>query len=141
MRLPTTLLTLFAIAFNGCMAGDNYDPGCWEEFPIKDGLLCYKSCKPNYWNYGGGPVCWATCPPETTNAGITCAKKSYGRGAGKPLSSCGSGEEKNGALCYPKCSSGYYGVGPVCWEHCKSGWQDQGALCAVIMHVYSRDVS
>ena len=44
-----------------------------------------------------------------------CWKDAYGRGVGKPISTCREGYEKDGALCYPKCKEGYYGVGPVCW--------------------------
>ena len=51
-----------------------------------------------------------------------CWKDSYGRGVGVPVSSCSSGYDKDGALCYPSCRSGYYGVGPVCWETCSSGY-------------------
>ncbi len=42
-----------------------------------------------------------------------CIKKSYGRGVGEPISSCRSGQEKNGALCYPNCPNGMYGVGEM----------------------------
>jgi len=58
-----------------------------------------------------------------------CWKDSYGRGVGKPIHSCPSDQEKNGALCYPLCKENYYGVGPVCWEKCEEGWVDEGALC------------
>jgi len=44
-----------------------------------------------------------------------CWLRSYGRGVGKPISSCASDKDKSGALCYPKCRDGYKGVGPVCW--------------------------
>ncbi|GMI43038.1 hypothetical protein TrCOL_g2443 [Triparma columacea] len=61
--------------------------------------------------------------------GGVCWKDSYGRGVGRPIHSCPSDQEKNGALCYPLCKENYYGVGPVCWENCKDGWVDEGALC------------
>lgn len=57
-----------------------------------------------------------------------CWRQSEGRGAGVPLSTCGSGE-RSGALCYPTCHSGFDGVGPICWERCRSGYVDDGALC------------
>lgn len=60
---------------------------------------------------------------------MQCWKDSYGRGVGKPIHSCPSDQEKNGALCYPLCQDNFYGVGPVCWEHCQEGWVDEGALC------------
>jgi len=54
---------------------------------------------------------------------------SFGRGAGKPVHACRSGEDKDGALCYPTCKSGYYGVGPVCWQHCPDRYTDIGVSC------------
>ena len=59
-----------------------------------------------------------------------CYKNTYGRGVGKPLSSCPPGTEKDGLLCYPKCKSGFYGVGPVCWQKCPSGFRNDGGHCA-----------
>ena len=57
--------------------------------------------------YGVGPVCWKHCDSGYRDDGATCyksithfyAKDSYGRGAGSPLNSCGSGQEQNGQLC------------------------------------------
>lgn len=59
-----------------------------------------------------------------------CWKNTYGRGAGKPVSTCYENEEKNGLLCYPKCNDGYKGVGPVCWQICPVGYVDTGAFCS-----------
>lgn len=76
------------------------------------------------------------CPPTFTDDGATCrqggavvAKPSYGRGVGTIPPSCGAGNEKDGALCYPNCAPGYDGVGPVCWQICPAGYQDDGAFC------------
>ena len=118
-----------------------HDKECYDDYPIRDGLLCYPRCKAGYSNYGEGPVCWGKCPPKTTNIGITCQKDTYGRGVGKPLSTCTSELEKSGLLCYPKCKKGYYGVGPVCWKSCESGYTDDGALCRQPLVIYGRDVS
>ena len=61
--------------------------------------------------------------------GVSCTKKSYGRGAGVPMA-CPPGLQDDAALCYTECRSGYYGVGPVCWESCPSlDKVDGGALC------------
>ncbi len=46
---------------------------------------------------------------------------------------CPDGQEKDGALCYPKCDSGYTGVGPLCWETCPSGYTDTGAFCTKVV--------
>lgn len=95
----------------------------------KDGALCYSKCKDGY--NGVGPVCWKKCPEgDFTDTGTQCTKKSYGRGVGKPLSTCPTNMEKDGLLCYPTCKSGYKGVGPVCWSTCPSGFRDDGAFCA-----------
>ncbi len=58
-----------------------------------------------------------------------CYRESYGRGVGRPLSTCPASEDKSGLLCYPKCEAGYGGAGPVCWEDCPRGYKDTGALC------------
>lgn len=58
-----------------------------------------------------------------------CWRESYGRGAGDPLSTCTSENDKNGALCYPKCREGFSGNGPVCWQNCPSGIRDDGGHC------------
>lgn len=122
---------------------DTCDPG-WELdgalcYPTCDngytgvGPVCWeKDCDSGYTDYGatctynhGLPTScdmdWFTCncPHGYVDAGLFCAaktytKSSYGRGAGV-VPHCGSGEEKDGALCYPKCEAGYKGVGPVCW--------------------------
>ena len=61
--------------------------------------------------------------------GVSCAKESYGRGAGFPMT-CPPGLEEDAALCYTRCTSGFYGVGPVCWETCPNLDKiDGGALC------------
>jgi len=100
----------------------------------KDAGLWYPKCESGY--NGRGPVCWQYCPSGYRNDGATCrkpvkivAKRSYGRGAGKPLHVCGSSWEKNGALCYPNCPAGYKGAGPVCWQNCPSGYKTDGATC------------
>ena len=100
----------------------------------KDAGLWYKKCKSGY--NGRGPVCWQYCPSGYKNDGATCrrkgdifAKKSYGRGAGKPLNTCASGQEKDAGLCYKKCKAGYKGVGPVCWGSCPKGFKNDGATC------------
>lgn len=59
----------------------------------------------------------------------TCWVKAYGRGVGKPISSCPDDKNKSGLLCYPKCRDGYYGVGPVCWQNCPSNFRNDGAFC------------
>lgn len=63
-----------------------------------------------------------------TDIGISCAKESYSRTAGKPLK-CAAGLEQSGALCYPKCEHGSVGDGPVCWGHCPAGTKECGSLC------------
>jgi hypothetical protein len=100
----------------------------------KDAGLWYPKCKEGY--NGRGPVCWQYCPSGYKNDGATCrkpvkivSKKSYGRGVGKAVHACGSGQEKDAALCYPKCPAGFKGVGPVCWKSCPNGYKTDGATC------------
>jgi hypothetical protein len=105
----------------------------------KSGWLCYPKCKvdtPSY--YGVGPVCWQHCKPGWVDEGALCrkngsietvVKKSYGRGAGTPLT-CAAGLQEDAGLCYPVCKGGFYGVGPVCWESCPQVMpSDGGAVC------------
>lgn len=115
-----------------CPTGKEYDAG-----------LCYPKCSAGY--YGIGPVCWHPCPDGYTDDGALCrkdviiqAKASYGRGAGTPLT-CGSDEDQNGALCYPKCQAGYYGVGPVCWQSCPAGYTDDGVTCRLDPYSFAKD--
>lgn len=82
------------------------------------GAKCGEKCKPGYINDG----CTCRRPPKVI------AKKSYGRGVGKPMI-CARNQEQNGALCYRKCRSGYVGVGPVCWSTCSGATKDVGAFC------------
>jgi hypothetical protein len=72
------------------------------------------------------------CPDGLTDTGTDCAKKSYGRGAGVPITTCAAGLEKSGLLCYPKCKSGYYGEGPVCYQNCPTSQPEACAAgCAI----------
>lgn len=91
----------------------------------KYGLLWYPKCKPNFHHFGCC-LCTPDCPSDTTDVGASCTKESYSRGAGS-IMGCGTNEDKQGALCYPKCKSGYYGVGPVCWEKCPNDTKSCGA--------------
>lgn len=77
------------------------------------GLLYYPKCKTNFHNVACC-ICSPDCPSGMTDIGVSCAKKSYGRTAGTPLT-CKSNEELSGALCYPPCRDGFKGIGPVCW--------------------------
>ena len=64
-----------------------------------------------------------------TDIGISCAKESYGRTAGTPLT-CKPDEEYDAGLCYTPCEHDANGVGPVCWGHCPAGTTNcGGALC------------
>jgi len=66
----------------------------------------------------------SSCPEGYHNDGCTCridpkvfAKKSYGRGVGRPLG-CSKQQDYDAGLCYKKCDPGYTGVGPICWGLC-----------------------
>jgi len=103
---------------------------CEKENPIgceKYGLLYYPKCKPGFKNFGCC-ICTPTCPEGMTDIGISCQKKSYGRGVGKPLG-CGDEQDYDAGLCYGKCQNGFKGIGPVCWDSCPVGYEKCGALC------------
>ena len=118
---------------------------------VKSGALCYPRCKndtvPTY--YGVGPVCWQHCSKGWVDEGALCrkkgsietiAKRSYGRGAGYPLT-CAAGLQEDAALCYPYCKTGFYGVGPVCWESCAAPLAvTGGAVCCTNGTVCSQKV-
>ena len=95
----------------------------------KNGLIYYPRCKPGFHSVGCC-VCSPDCPPGQPDIGVSCAKKSEGRGAGTPLSTCPPGKEQGGLLCYDKCAKGFHGVGPVCWQNCPPNMVDCGAGCA-----------
>jgi len=138
------------LCYPECKAGyKGVGPVCWERCPEgyeDDGLTCRRPGKIIKADSSACP--WADkcgltlkkgcskCPDGYKNDGCTCRrnpdivkKKSYGRGVGKPLHTCGADAEKDGALCYPKCKAGYDGVGPVCWASCKPGFKNDGATC------------
>ena len=58
-------------------------------------------------------------PSLIPNEDFSCWKLAYGRGVGKPITSCDGwypdNTDKDGALCYNECRDGYGGDGPVCW--------------------------
>src|SRR5450755_25666 len=142
--LALVVLAFFALPsradnFKGCSNNEMQDPNA-----LPGSALSYPTCKPGY--VGTGPVCYTECPDGYADDGVICrknviinAKDSYGRGGGSPMG-CGSGKEKDGALCYPSCRSGYSGVGPVCWAHCDPGYRDDGATCyKSLIHFYGKD--
>jgi hypothetical protein len=93
----------------------------------KQGLLCYPKAKDGY--NCTLSTCFKQCPDGMAEAGISCTKKSYGRGAGTTPNQCPSGQEKNGALCYDTCKADYTGVANLCWSNCPTGYTDAGATC------------
>jgi len=50
----------------------------------KHGAIIYPKCREGF-HATGCCVCSPNCPQGQTDIGVSCAKKSYGRGAGKPL--------------------------------------------------------
>jgi hypothetical protein len=82
-----------------------------------------------------------TAYPGGGGASLTCQHRSYGRGAGTVPTDCGSGNENQAGLCYPKCRSGFGGAGPVCWQTCPSGFHDDGAFCRRDAEIISANTS
>jgi len=97
----------------------------------KNGALYYPKCKAGF-QAVGCCVCSPICPDGLTNTGTDCVKKSYGRGAGVPITTCAAGLEQKGLLCYPQCKSGFYGEGPVCYQNCPTSQPEACAAgCAI----------
>lgn len=113
---------------------------------VNDAGLCYDKPRDDY--NCVATSCAKKCPDGWggVESVAHCAKPSYDRGAGTIPDSCPEGQEKNGALCYPKCNQGYTGVGPVCWENCPDGYTDTGAFCTraadtIIQDRYQRNAA
>ncbi len=118
---------------NGCYNGmlsrckqANPNVGCYLS-----GLIAYPNCPANY-HKNGDLICTANCPSGMKgDGGVFCSKQEYGRKVTVP-STCATGTDLDGALCYPSCGNGYTGVGPVCWGNCPSDHSYRcGAACAV----------
>lgn len=62
----------------------------------KHGSMCYDPPKPGY--HCDLVTCYKDCPAEYTDIGISCAKKSYGRGVGEVPAQCPKGYRWDGAL-------------------------------------------
>ncbi len=97
--------------------------GCEEYFG-----LWYPKCDQGYHNYD---CCFCTpdCPTGWTDAGATCNKPHYDRGAGIIPSVCPADKEKDALLCYDHCKPDYYGVLETCWSHCPSQTIEAGLDC------------
>jgi len=148
-----------ALCYPECKDGyDGVGPVCWSACPDRyrdDGAFCakpdsygrgvgkiskcsncakclglyYKKCGDGF-KEAGCNICSPKCPDGMSDIGVSCAKNSYGRGAGTSLS-CKDGEEKDAGLCYPACTNGTEGIGPVCWGTCPPGTSKCGALCLI----------
>jgi hypothetical protein len=123
-----------ALCYSPCRTGfHGAGPVCWENCPAgysDDGATCRKNAQiigadnskcPWYDKCGlvTARGC-STCPAGFHNDGCTCrkdvdifAKKSFGRGAGSPMS-CRPTEQQIGALCYESCPSTYEASGVFC---------------------------
>ena len=92
------------------------------------GLLWYPKCDNGFHNVACC-VCSPDCPNGMVDIGVSCAKQSYGRGVGVPLT-CAISDDYDAGLCYEeKCKEGFNGIGPVCWGQCPVGYEKCGALC------------
>ena len=118
----------------GCIKKTLFDRQSCRENEDRNGAFCYPKCNSGF-HAEGCCICSPDCPPGFgADIGVSCTKKSYGRGAGEILQ-CPSGyvpDETGGpaGLCYRACKSGYHGVGPVCWQTCTNGLVPCGAGCA-----------
>ena len=90
--------------------------------------LCFVPCKDGY-KSDGASICYKQYDGWERNDAttITNVGKVLHANPGKPLSTCGPDQVKDGALCYSKCAENEYGVGPICWTSCPDGYKDSGA--------------
>ena len=74
---------------------------------------------PNCKNFYNATCCVFSpdCPSGMTDIGISCAKDSYGRTAGIPLT-CKPDKKYDTGLCYTPCEHDADGKGLVCWGKC-----------------------
>ena len=92
--------------------------------------LCYQTARDGY-KSDGATICYKQYPGWEQNDATTITNVGLVLHAnpGKPLSTCGPGQDKSGALCYPSCGENETGVGPLCMSKCPSGYSDGGTFC------------
>jgi hypothetical protein len=97
----------------------------------KDGLLCYPKCRDSY--KGVGPVCWTSCPSNTTDLGAVCTKHSHPQKL-RPCSDWDSSYRDDGTSCW--LDAHIYGKGCCCTifskdccNNCPPGYTDDGCTC------------
>lgn len=110
-------------AMSRCNA-DNPSVGCYIS-----GAIVYPNCPAGFHKFGD-LVCTPDCPANMTDSGAFCSKHFYTRAMTTP--GCAPGTSNESGLCYSSCGSGFDGNGPVCWSQCPSDHPFQcGAACAV----------
>lgn len=141
-QLPTPLKTFLQVGSylspamlvlkqtTGLMCFDKNIQSCPTGMEKSNGL-CYTPCKDGY-KSDGATQCYKVYPGWEQNDATTIVNvgKVLHANPGKPLSTCPDGQDKDGALCYPKCGANEYGVGPVCWTSCPDGYKDGGVFCS-----------
>lgn len=116
---------------------------CTENCPsgfTDAGLFCQK---PASYGRGAGVIpttTYSNCPSGYTTYPLTCTNWSTANTMNRTATTtCSSGYELNGGLCYPVCKSGFHAVGCcVCSPDCPTGWTDTGTGCT--KPTYSRGV-
>lgn len=106
--------TQLVLAWIAQQVSDSRQPYCYRQSYNQDSCTSTQSSQPV-----------AATPNTPGNTGITESCKING----VPISVCGAGQVRSGALCYPACNANTTGVGPVCWGSCPAGYTDTGALC------------
>jgi hypothetical protein len=94
----------------------------------QDGAIIYPKCRAGF-HAAGCCICSPNCVDGMNDIGVSCAKKSYGRGVGTVPTRCQGGMQMDAGLCYQPCKPDFNGVGPVCWGKCEDGFADHGATC------------
>ena len=114
--------TLFSLDAARDRCNKGHRQGC-----EKSGEIIYPKCKAGFQAIGCC-ICSPDCVNGMPDIGVSCAKKSEGRGVGTPMK-CAAGLQTDAGLCYSACKAGYHGVGPVCWQNCPAGRKDCAAGC------------
>lgn len=115
-------------------------------------------CNPGQENIAG--LCYDTCPSGYSNAGFFCAEKCktsppyidtgltcsyvYSKDTSVRPSTlptgCGTGDEFDTGLCYPKCRAGYTGTLTSCYQTCPAGFIDTGLFCQTNTSILAKDI-
>lgn len=121
--------------------GTGYAAGC-PSGTYKDGALCYTNC-PSGWK-GVAGVCWPdnpSCPPGTTDSGVSCTKNSFMQNIVGSSTSCPNGWRNDGTSCWEdvSCSTKWNDCSwKTLWGSCVGGLETSCSGCGCIKQGVNR---